>query len=147
MAFGLATAVGSFFCAYPAAGSLSRSSLVANACGRECTPLHGVWTAGVVFLVLVALTPAFRTLPYAVLASIVFMSVKSLFDMEKPRQLRRLNPPDFWLWAIAFASTLLLGTQQGIVLSIVCSLIALVAASMRPPQRLRPLPQCRECQR
>jgi len=64
------------------------------------------------------------------------MSVKSLFDMEKPRQLRRLNPPDFWLWAIAFASTLLLGTQQGIVLSIVCSLIALVAASMRPPQRL-----------
>jgi len=136
VAFGIANIIGSFFSAFPAAGSLSRTSLIASTCGAHCTPLHGMFTAAVVLIVLVALTPAFRTLPYAVLASIVFMSVKSLFDLKTPRALYKLNPPDFWLWLITFTSTLLLGTQSGIVLSIVCSLIALVAASMRPPHSL-----------
>ena len=65
VAFGFANLAGAFFSAYPAAGSLSRSALVATSCGASCSPMHGVWTALIVLLVLVALTPAFRTLPYA----------------------------------------------------------------------------------
>ena len=137
VAFGVANLVGAFFSAYPAAGSLSRSALVATICdGPRCTPLHGVWTSAVILVVLVALTPAFRTLPYAVLASIVFMGVKSLFDFATPRRLLSLNLVDFFLWAVAFVSTLGLGVKMGVMLSIGCSLLTLIAASMRPPHGL-----------
>ena len=44
--------------------------------------MHGVFTALLVMLVLLALTPLFRPMPKAVLASIVFMAVKSLFDFR-----------------------------------------------------------------
>ena len=68
-ALGLANVVGSFFLAYPAAGSLSRSALVASSAGPDCTPLHGIFTAGLVLIVLLYLTSSFRPMPNAVLAS------------------------------------------------------------------------------
>ena len=132
----MANVVGSCFAAYPAAGSLSRSALIASSCGATCTPVHGVWTAAIVLLVLVALTPAFRTLPYAVLASIVFTSVKSLLDFGAPRRLWKLNRLDFLLWLVAFSSTLTMGVKPGIALSVSCSLVALIFQGMRPPHAL-----------
>ena len=136
VAFGFANLAGAFFSAYPAAGSLSRSALVATSCGASCSPMHGVWTALIVLLVLVALTPAFRTLPYACLASIVFASVKSLLDFGTPRRLWKLNRIDFVLWSVAFGSTLTLGVKMGIALSVTCSLVALILQGMRPPHGL-----------
>ena len=133
LAFGVANTIGSFFLAYPAAGSLSRSALIASICGRECTPMHGCWTFLLVLIVLVCLTPAFRTLPYAVLASIVFMSVRSLLDFGSCRRLFRLNPADGVLWFVAFLATLGFGVQLGIAISVACSLFTLILSSMRPP--------------
>ena len=133
LAFGVANTIGSFFLAYPAAGSLSRSALIASICGRECTPMHGCWTFLLVLIVLVCLTPAFRTLPYAVLASIVFMSVRSLLDFGSCRRLFRLNPADGVLWLVAFLATLGFGVQLGIAISVACSLFTLILSSMRPP--------------
>ena len=95
-----------------------------------------MWTAAIVLLVLVALTPAFRTLPYAVLASIVFTSVKSLLDFGAPRRLWKLNRVDFLLWLVAFSSTLTMGVKPGIALSVSCSLVALIFQGMRPPHAL-----------
>lgn len=84
--------IGSFFLAYPCAGSLSRSALVANRCGSDCTPMHGIFTAALVLLVLLFLTPTFQPMPNAVLASIVFMAVKSLCDTQKPIYLYKVPP-------------------------------------------------------
>lgn len=136
VALGFANMIGSCFSSYPAAGSLSRSALVATTCGAVCTPLHGVWTAAIVLLVLIALTPCFRTLPYAALASIVFASVKSLLDFATPRRLWKLNRIDFVLWIVAFGCTLGLGVKLGITLSVACSLVALIMQGMRPPHGL-----------
>jgi SulP family sulfate permease len=136
-AFGVANVVGSFFSSYPAAGSLSRSALVSTIVGgNDCTPLHGVFTSSLVLVALIWLTPAFRFLPYAVLASIIFMSVNTLFDFRTPRRLLQLNYVDFLLWLVAFVATLLCGVQIGIELSVACSLVTLIASSMRPPHAL-----------
>ena len=93
VALGLANLAGSLLLSYPTSGSLSRSALVSASCGAECTPMHGVFTALLVLLVLLFLTPAFRPMPRAVLASIVFMAVRSLLDFRKPRFLWRAPPP------------------------------------------------------
>ena len=91
LALGVANIAGAFFLSYPVAGSLSRSALVAAGCGPDCTPLHGLFTALLVLLVLMVLTPTFRPMPRACLASIVFMAVKSLFDTSKAHFLYRIK--------------------------------------------------------
>ena len=91
LALGMANIAGAFFLSYPIAGSLSRSALVAQSAQRECTPLHGLFTALLVLLVLVLLTPTFRPMPRACLASIVFMAVKSLFDLNKAKFLYKIK--------------------------------------------------------
>ena len=93
-ALGVANIVGAFFLSYPIAGSLSRSALVAETAQAHCTPMHGVVTACLVLLVLLLLTPAFRPMPRACLASIVFMAVRSLFDLRKPIELYRVKRAD-----------------------------------------------------
>jgi SulP family sulfate permease len=132
LAMGVANIVGSFFLAYPAAGSLSRSALVSTSCGAVCTPLHGLFTSALVLLVLLFLTPTFRPMPNACLASIVFMAVKSLFDLSKARHLYRVSSSDFVAWCTAFTATLLFGVQLGIAFGILVSLLIIVMRSAWP---------------
>ena len=96
------------------AGSLSRSALVSASAGAHCTPMHGLFTMLLILFVLLFLTPAFRPMPRACLASIVFMAVKSLFDTSKARFLYKVKTTDFVAWCTAFVATLLLGVQLGI---------------------------------
>ena len=131
-ALGVANIVGAFFLSYPIAGSLSRSALVAETAQAHCTPMHGVVTACLVLLVLLLLTPAFRPMPRACLASIVFMAVRSLFDLRKPIELYRVKRADFVSWAAAFAATLLLGVQLGIGVGVLTSLTVIILRSARP---------------
>ena len=53
--------VGSFFSSFTAAGSLSRSSVQANAGGK--TQLVGIISTGIILVVLAALGPLFYALP------------------------------------------------------------------------------------
>lgn len=98
--------------------------------------MHGIFTTLLVLVVLLCLTPTFRPMPNAVLASIVFMAVKSLFDMQKPRYLYRVKRADFVTWVVAFGSTLLLGVQMGIGLGVAASMISIVVRSARPNHAL-----------
>ena len=131
-ALGVANIVGAFFLSYPIAGSLSRSALVSTAAKEKCTPFHGVISAAMVLLVLLVLTPAFRPMPRACLASIVFMAVKSLFDVAKPKYLYRISKSDFIAWCLSFGATLLLGVQLGIGIGVFASMVLIVAGSTRP---------------
>ena len=54
---------------YPVSGSFSRTAV--NAASGARTQMAGIISAGVVALTLVVLTPFFRPLPNAVLASVV----------------------------------------------------------------------------
>ena len=90
-ALGVANIAGAFFLSYPVAGSLSRSALVSTSAQAHCTPLHGVFTTLLVVLTLLVLTPAFYPMPRTCLASIVFMAVKSLFDVKRPKFLYKVK--------------------------------------------------------
>lgn len=131
-AIGAANIVGAFFSSYPAAGSLSRSALAADA--GASTPRHNLIACLIVAATLVALTPLFRPTPEAVLSAVVFVSLLSLFDFSAPRRLWRSgHKEDAVLWFIACAATLAAGIQQGLAISIAAAVAYLVKNVARPP--------------
>ncbi|KAJ1446886.1 sulfate transporter family-domain-containing protein [Pelagophyceae sp. CCMP2097] len=130
-ALGAANVLGSFFGSYPAAGSLSRSAVAAEA--GAVSARFNVVAALVVLVTLVALTPLFAAVPMAVLSAVVLVSVASLFDVGEPRRLwRRGHKGDAATWAVAFTATLLLGVQSGLVCGVAGSLVRVIRAAARP---------------
>jgi len=70
IAIGVTNLIGTFFNAYPATGSFSRSAIKSMSGVR--TPLAGIFTGAVVILALYALTNAFYWIPNAGLAAGIF---------------------------------------------------------------------------
>ncbi|KAG8469778.1 hypothetical protein KFE25_006233 [Diacronema lutheri] len=130
LALGLANVAGSFFGAFPISGSLSRSAVGAAAGVR--TPLHGALQAIVVALVLLWITPLFRTLPFAALAAIIFAALRSLVDFRAAVRLWRSSRTDFALWAVAFGATAAFDVEAGLVAAVGSSLGLLVLQTSRP---------------
>ncbi|CAG8705732.1 21212_t:CDS:2 [Dentiscutata erythropus] len=90
IAIGVTNVIGSFFGAYPATGSFSRSAIKAKSGVR--TPLAGIFSGILVILALYALTPAFYYIPNASLSveigiyvSVGFSLVITLFRLSRPR--------------------------------------------------------------
>ena len=131
-ALGAANVIGSFFLSYPSAGSLSRSAVVSDVGADRVTPFHGFITAMMVVSFLLLFTPIFTYMPKAVLAAVVFGALNTLFDTKQPLELLRVSRADFGLWLVAFVATLLLGVQVGSALSIIASLLQIVASSAKP---------------
>ena len=130
VALGAANAAAGIFQGYPVAGSFSRTAV--NAASGARTPVAGLITAGVIGVTLVAAAPLFRSLPKAVLASVVFMAATSLVDIAEARRLWRVKRSDFYLLALAFAATLTLGIERGIIIAVVASLLVVLSQTARP---------------
>ncbi|MGH1366873.1 MAG: SulP family inorganic anion transporter [Calditrichia bacterium] len=118
---GLANIGVGFFAGYPIAGSFSRTAL--NAQAGTTSQLSSLITAALIALTLLALTPLFFYLPTFVLAAIIVVAVSRLIDLSEARRLYRVSRNDFWVLVTAFFATLLLGVQNGILVSIVFSII------------------------
>ena len=130
-ALGIANVAGSFFGAYPAAGSLSRSALALDA--GAATPKHNLVAGIVVLSTLIALTPLFTKTPKAVLSAVVFVSLLSLFDTSPPKRLwERGQKRDALLWCLTCGATLLLGVEMGLGAGVFCSLLGLIYDAARP---------------
>lgn len=127
---GLANVAGAFFSAFPTTGGFSRTA-VNDEAGAQ-TNLAGVFSAAIIALALLALTPLFYYLPNAVLAAIVMVAVAGLVDVEEARSLWRIDRRDFWLLALTFGATLILGIELGILVGIVVSLIVVIYESSMP---------------
>ena len=130
VALGACTVAAGLSNGYPVSGSFSRTAV--NATSGARTQLAGVVSAGVVALTLVVLTPLFRPLPHAVLASVVIMAVAGLVDVGEARRLWTVKRSDFWLLSLAFASTLAFGVQLGLGISVVASLAVVLRQTSRP---------------
>jgi SulP family sulfate permease len=130
VALGVSTVAAGLSHSYPVSGSFSRTAVNADSGAR--TQMAGIISAGVVALTLVVLTPFFRPLPNAVLASVVIMAVAGLVDVREARRLWRVKRSDFWLLALAFASTLIFGVQLGLGISVVASLAVVLRQTTRP---------------
>jgi sulfate permease, SulP family len=88
--------------------------------------------AGVVLLVLLALTGPLQYLPRCVLAAIVFTIAVGMIDAKGLRDIRRESSGEFILAAGTAAVVVTIGVEEGIVLAIVFSLFRHVRHSYRP---------------
>jgi SulP family sulfate permease len=88
--------------------------------------------AGIVLLVLLALTGPLQYLPRCVLAAIVFTIAIGMIDATGLRDIRRESPGEFYLAVGTAAVVVTVGVEEGIVLAIVLSLLRHVRHSYRP---------------
>ena len=130
IALGSANLLGSFTGSYPVTGGFSRTAVNAQAGAK--TAAAGLFTALLVGVALLVLTPVFHFLPKAVLAAIIMTAVFGLIDVREALHLWKIKPSDFAMLALTFAATLLLGIEQGIITGVLASLGLLIARSTRP---------------
>ncbi|MEL6141540.1 MAG: SulP family inorganic anion transporter [Bacteroidota bacterium] len=111
IALGSSKFIGSFFQAIPTSASFSRSAVSVRNGTRTMV-------SSLISIVLVAaatfITPWFYYLPLPLLAAIIILSVKGLFDWKEMVRLWRLDKKDFAVLAVTFLVTLFGGLQFGI---------------------------------
>jgi SulP family sulfate permease len=127
---GLANVAGAFFSAYPTTGGFSRTAVNDQAGAR--TNLAAIFSAGIIALTLLFLTPLFYFLPKAVLAAIVMVAVFGLIEWEEIIHLWHVDRTDLALMGVTFAATLGLGIEQGILTGVIVSLIAVIYQTSQP---------------
>jgi sulfate permease, SulP family len=127
---GLGNVVGSFFSSFPTTGGFSRSAV--NEQSGANTNLAAIISATVVGLTLLFLTPLFYYLPNTILAAIIIVAVLGLIDTKFPILLWKTKKEDFIVLLIAFGVTLGLGIKEGIGVSVVMSLLAMIYRSTKP---------------
>jgi SulP family sulfate permease len=133
IATGLANAVGAFFSAFPASGSLSRGAVIANVGADRVSMMHNLICAAVIGATLLFLTDLLAALPKAGLAVIIITSISKMVNLpEAARLLRARHFGDFGLCVAAFSLTLVFGVQDGIILSVLLSLLLLLRSTARP---------------
>jgi SulP family sulfate permease len=130
IALGLANIGGAFFQSYPVTGGFSRTAV--NDQSGAKTGLAGIFSALLIIITLMFLTPLFYFLPKAILASVIMVAVFGLIDLKEAKHLWKSNRTDFWMLIVTFIGTLSLGIEQGIALGVVLSLIMVIFRTTRP---------------
>ena len=130
IALGIGNIVGSFFKAYPATSSFSRSAI--NQESGATTGMAALVSVAMVVVTLLFLTPVFYYLPKAVLAAIIIVSVFGLVHVKEAFALYKSNNLDFWLLFTTFLSTLFLGIEYGILAGVGLSIIVLIFRTSKP---------------
>lgn len=131
IAIGVTNVLGTFFNAYPATGSFSRTALKSKSGVR--TPAAGIITGLLVLLALYALTDAFYFIPMAGLAGVIIHAVGDL--MSPPRQLYvfwRVQPVEAIIFLVAVFVTIFSNVENGIYWAIASSLGLLLYRLARP---------------
>lgn len=131
VAIGVNNLIGTFFNAYPATGSFSRSALKAK-CGVR-TPLAGIFTGCVVLLALYALTEAFFYIPKATLSAVIIHAVSDLITNYKATwNLWEVAPLDAGIFIIAVIITVFSSIENGIYFAIAASVALLLFRVAKP---------------
>ncbi|MGI9598479.1 MAG: SulP family inorganic anion transporter, partial [Acidimicrobiales bacterium] len=127
---GAANVAAGLFGAYPVTGGFSRTAVNDTAGAR--TPLASLITAGIVVATIAFLTPLFTSLPNAALGAIIIMAVIGLVDVAEMRHIAKVKRSDLIGLSVAFAATLILGIEIGIVVAVVASMLVVFARMSMP---------------
>jgi len=130
LALGAANLTVAFFHAFPIAGGLSQSSVNDKAGAR--TPLALVFASAAIGICLLFFTGLLHNLPNVVLAAIVLVAVRGLFDVAALRHLWRVSRVEFNIAMFALSGVLLLGILKGVLVAVIVSLLMLLATAARP---------------
>ncbi|MBI4756637.1 MAG: SulP family inorganic anion transporter [Betaproteobacteria bacterium] len=129
---GLANIVGSLTQAFPVSGSFSRSAVNINAGAK--TGMSSVFTAVIVLLTLLFLTPLLYHLPQAVLAAIIIMAVIGLVNFEAVKHAWHASRDDGIAAIVTFVATLAFAPHldNGIMVGAGLALVLYLFRTMRP---------------
>ncbi|AEE49841.1 SulP family inorganic anion transporter [Haliscomenobacter hydrossis] len=130
IALGTANLGAAFFQGYPITGGFSRTAVNDQAGAK--TGMASIFSAILIVLTLLFLTPLFYYLPNAVLAAVVIVAVIGLIDLKEAFHLWKEDRSDFWMLIATFVITLTMGIETGIGAGVVLSLAMVVYRSTRP---------------
>lgn len=130
LALGVANAAVAFGQGYPVAGGLSQSAVNDNAGAK--TPLSlGIASLTIAFC-LIFLTGFLQNLPTVILASIVLVAIRGLFDLNEMKHLYKINKKEFYIAMVALIGVLIWGILTGVLLSAIFSLLLLLKSASKP---------------
>jgi SulP family sulfate permease len=127
---GASNVLGSLFQSIPTSGSFSRSAVNDQAGAKS--PLANVFAAVVIGLTLLFLTPLFYYLPVPALAAIIIVAGLGLIDVKELQSLFRARRRDGTIALFTAGAILFIGLQEGILLGIGASVVAVLFRISRP---------------
>ncbi|KAH7485151.1 Sulfate transporter 4.1, chloroplastic [Phytophthora ramorum] len=127
---GFASVVCGFFQAMPPTGGMSRTAVNMQ---NAHTQLASIVTTLIVILSLYTLTGTLYYLPRATLASIIIVAGYTLVEFKEAKWLYRVRRDECFVWIASFILTLRLGVLEGLIASIICSVLALMIKTKRSP--------------
>lgn len=130
LALGMANAAVAFGQGYPVAGGLSQSAV--NDTAGAKTPLSLVFASATIAVCLLFLTGYLQNLPTVILASIVLVAIRGLFDIKEIKHLYKINQQEFGVAMIALVAVLIWGILTGVLLAAMVTLLLLIKAASKP---------------
>lgn len=130
LALGVANAAVALGQGYPVAGGLSQSAV--NDTAGAKTPLSLVFASVTIAVCLLFLTGHLQNLPTVILASIVLVAIRGLFDLKELKHLYKINKQEFGVAMIALISVLIWGILTGVLLAAIVTLLLLIKATSTP---------------
>ncbi|XP_071099651.1 prestin-like [Haliotis cracherodii] len=125
IAYGMCNFVSSFFKCFPSSVAPPRS-MVSSGMNTK-TVVNGIFTSGLMVLVIMVISFVFEVLPKSILAAIIFIALKGLFiQILDGRKFWRVNKFDFVIWFSTFTSAVFLDIDYGLFIGVGVSLITVV---------------------
>ncbi|WP_348798204.1 SulP family inorganic anion transporter [Flavobacterium adhaerens] len=115
---------------YPVAGGLSQSAV--NDTAGAKTPLSLVFASGAIAICLLFLTGYLQNLPTVILASIVLVAIRGLFDIKELKHLYKINKQEFGVAMTALIGVLIWGILTGVLFAAIVTLLLLIKAASKP---------------
>ncbi|WP_264552956.1 SulP family inorganic anion transporter [Flavobacterium sp. N2038] len=130
LALGIANAAVALGQGYPVAGGLSQSAV--NDTAGAKTPLSLLFCSMTIVVCLLFLTGYIQNLPTVILAAIVLVSVRGLFNIQEMKYLYRVNKQEFIVAMIALVGVLIWGILTGVLVAAMVTLLLLLKAASKP---------------
>lgn len=131
LAHGLCNFISSFFHTFVVTCSMSRS-LVQESTGGK-TQIAGLLASLVVLLVVVAIGFVFEPLPQTALAAIIMVNLLGMFKQFRDiPHLWRTSKIELSIWLAAFVSSVLLGLDLGLLVSIAFGILTVIYRTQNP---------------
>jgi sulfate permease, SulP family len=124
LAEGLANLTGGFFQCLPGSGSLTRSAI--NFQAGAVSRASGVFAAGTVALVVVALAPFARYIPKAALAGLLLVTAARLVDWKRLSYAMRASHYDTGLVLVTALSAVFISVEFSILIGVTLSILMFV---------------------
>jgi len=130
LALGIANAAVAFGQGYPVAGGLSQSAVNDNAGAKTLFSL--VFASAAIAFCLLFLTDMLQYLPNVILAAIVLVAIRGLFDLKEMKHLYKIDKEEFFVAMFALVGVLVFGILRGVLLAAIVTLVLLLKATSNP---------------